>query len=261
MSEVLTEISGFKLTVTFTATVLSVMTAILLMVWWISDRKKRTGNPLHAGMLMNGIGFAFFPAIAVWIAFEVFTASADGKMVIEPLPYITWLSEDGLFVPCRIELAAAVACFIGICIWTMLRKQALPDNGDLLLTAVCLWALIRLITESLRMEPRDIFRYASCGAMLFCLIAWTLRRGNKRFSAIRIAADLIAAVVCTGVIIATMKGILSLGSEIADLTVITGCGLLIVVLSLLAASDQRKMNPETAGIISDDTVRIPGTAA
>lgn len=261
MSEVLTEIGGMKLTVTMAASVFSVLIALLLMIWWIEDRKKTTGKPLHAGMLMNGIGFGFFPGIAVWTAFEVFSAGVDGRPVMEPLPLVSWLSEAGRFAPCRIELAAALVSFIGISLWMILRKKPLPDNGDLLLTCICLWALIRLITESLRDEPRDIFRYASCGAMDFCMMAWTLRRGRKRFAWIRIAADLFAAAVCTVMIILTMKGILSSGSEVADLAVISGCGLLIMILALLAGSDYRQMNPETENSVSNDTIRIPGPCA
>jgi len=261
MSEVLTDIGGLQLTVTLAASALSVLITLLLMILWIADRKKTTGKPLHAGMLMNGIGFGFFPGIAVWIAFEVFIAGVNGRLVMEPLPLISWLSEAGRFAPCRIELAAALAGFIGISLWTILRKRPLPDNGDLLLTCICLWALIRLVTESLRDEPRDIFRYASCGAMDFCLLVWTLRRGRQRFTLIRIAADLTAAAVCTVMIILTMKGILSPGSEIAELAVITGCGLLILILALLAGSDHRRLNPEGESGVSSDTIRIPGPAA
>ena len=257
MSEVVTEIAGFQMTVTFAATVLSILTALLFMLWWISDRKKRTGKPLHAGMLMNGIGFGFFPGLAVWIAFEVFSVNIDGRAVTEPLPMVSWLSEGGKFVPCRIELTAALTCFVGLCLWLVFRKEALPDNGDLLLTCIIFWALIRLITECLRMQPRDIFRYASCGAMLLCMMTWTLRREKGKFSNIRIAADLIAAAVCTGIIIVTMKGILSLGSDIADLAVVKGCGSLILILALLAASDYRQMTPKTDNA-GGDTVRIPG---
>ena len=261
MSEVLTDIGGFRLTVSFVAGAASFLTAVLFTIWWIADRRKRTGVTLHAGMLMNGIGFGFFPGIAVWVAFEVFSAGVDGRTVMEPLPLIRWLSEAGRFAPCRIELCAALLCFIGICIWLVIRRDALPDNGDLLLTSICFWALIRLITECFRADPRNIFRYASCGAMIFCLLAWTLRRGGQKFAGIRIAADLIAAAVCTGVIIVTMNGFLSLGSEIADLAAITGCGLLILILSLLAASDRRRMNPQTESTVSSDTVRIPGPVA
>ena len=258
MSEVLTVIGGFKLTVSFVAGAASFLTAVLFAVWWIGDRRKRTGKSLHAGMLMTGIGFGFFPGIAVWIAFEIFAAGADGRTVMEPLPLIRWLTEEGRFVPCRIELAAALLCFIGLCVWLVIRRQPLPDNGDLLLTCISFWALIRLISECLRMEPRNVFRYASCGALIFCLLAWTLRRGRQRFTGIRIAADLIAAAVCTGIIIVTMNGYLSLGSEIADLAAITGCGLLILILSLLAAGDRRRMSRGTESSVSSDTVRIPG---
>ena len=260
MSEILTEIGGFQLTVSFTAGAASFLTAILFTVWWIIDRRKRTAKLLHAGMLINGIGFAFLPSLSILKAFEVFTDIGGGRVVMEPLPLIRWLSEAGRFEPCRIELAAVIACFTGICLWMIIRKQALPDNGDLLLISLGFWALIRLVTETLRTEPRDIYRYCSCGAMLFCLLVWTLRRGKQRFAGIRIAADLLTAAICTGMIVLTMNGILSAGSEIADLAVISGCGLLILILSLLAGGDMRKLNPEKADPdpVNGDTVRMPG---
>lgn len=244
MSEVLTEIAGVKLPVTAAAAAVAVVVLILFMTWWVIDRKKRTGKPLHAGMLMNGIGFGVLPAMAVWKAFEEIGSTRTGIAVIRPLPYIRWLSEDGFFVPCRIELAAALVCFAGICIWLILRKEALPENGDLLMTGVCIWAVIRLVTEGFKVNYVVLYRYESCAAMLICLAVWTVRRGRIRYMPRRMIADWLTAAVCTAMIVITMNGILTAGSEIGDLLVITGSGLLMLTVILLAGSDLRKTTPE-----------------
>ena len=89
-------------------------------------------------------------------------------------------------------------------------------------------------------EPQNILRFVYCGAVLFCLAVWTYKRVRQTGSKQRSIGDWIAALLCTGMIAATATGLLSVGSEIADLAVITGCALLEVVLTMLCGSDNRK---------------------
>ena len=178
MSEQLTEIAGVQITVTGVSVGITVLTLLLMMVWWLLDRKKRTGRAFFAGQVMNGIGFGLLPALAVWKALEELGRSHPGTEVPEPLPQTRWLCDGGRYVPVRIEMAAALVCFFLICFWLILRKEALPDNGDLLLISVCLWAGIRLVTEGFRAEPERIYRYASCSVILSAVILWAVRRSR-----------------------------------------------------------------------------------
>ena len=243
MSEVLTEIAGVRLTVTGAAIALTILALLLFTICWLRDRKKRTAKPIHAGMLMNGIGFGLLPAMAVWKSFEELQSAGTGIAVVRPLPLIKWLSVGGYYVPCRIEIAAALVCFAAVCLWLILRKEALPDNGDLLLTGICLWALIRLVTEGLKQEGRIAFRYASCTAILFCLAVWTLRRSSVCAMQRRMIIEWLTAAACTAAIILVMNGIITAGSEIADLAVVVGCGLLMTVVILFVGSDLRRITP------------------
>ena len=77
--------------------------------------------------------------------------------------------------------------------------------------------------------------------MLACLLWWTVRRVRIRPGAARTAADWTAALLCMGMTAVTTQGILSAGSAIGDLAVITGCAALTATLTLIAVGDCRKM--------------------
>ena len=161
MTEKLFEFSGVTVTVTGVYGTLSVIVLLLFMTWWLLNRKKRTGQPIFAGQVMNGIGFGLLPALAVLKAFQE-AGTGTGSKVLEPLPCVRWLSVNGYYMPGRIETSAAVVMFILVCLWLVLRKKELPDNGDLILITVCIWAAIRLVTEDFRTQPIHILRYDAC---------------------------------------------------------------------------------------------------
>ena len=240
MSEKLVEFSGVAVTVTGVYGILSVIVLLLFMSWWLLNRKKRTRKPVFAGQVVNGIGFGLLPALAF---LKLFQDPPAGKVaeVIEPLPQIRWLCEEGCYRPMRIEAAAALFLFILVCLWLIVRKEELPDNGDLLLITVCLWSAIRLVTEDFRSEPLILFHCTSSAAIMMCLIMWTVRRKKISRMPIRTAIDLIAVTTCLTLNILTMSGVFSGGSSIADFAIKTGCGLLAVLLTLFAGSDVRRM--------------------
>lgn len=240
MSEVLTEIGGVKVTIKIAGLGIAFLVTVLFAALWLADRKKRTGRTASPGEWMNGAGYALLPAAAVWKAFEQMLRSAAGTEVAEPLPLIPWLTENGRYCPCRIELAAAVLCFIGVSLWLMFRRQETEGRGDLLLVTLCLWTAVRCVTESFRPAESPLIRYLCCSGMAVCLLWWTVRRNSIRRSLTRTAADWVAAAMCTGIIVVTTEGILSVGSRIGDLAVITGCAVLEATLTLIAGSDCRK---------------------
>ena len=239
MSDTLFEIAGINVTITGVGAILSLLVMILFEILWLIDRQKKTGVPIFAGQVMNGIGFGLLPALAVLKAFIEMNECA-GKKVFEPLPMVRWVTEDGFFRCARIESAAAVLCFLLLCLWLIIRKNELPDNGDLLMIAVCIWADIRLITENLRSNPSDLFRYASCGVLLGCVIIWSVRRMKMQYSPGRTVLDLLAAGICIAVNLVTAKAILSTGSEIGDFAVKTGSALLLLMLALMTGGDLRR---------------------
>lgn len=244
MSEKLIEFSGVAVTVTGIYGILSVAVLLLFMSWWLMNRKKRTGKPVFAGQVVNGIGFGLLPALAVLKSFQD-SAAGKGAEVIEPLPQIRWLCEENCYLPMRIEAAVALFLFLLICLWLILRKEEFPDNGDLLLITVCIWSVIRLVTEDFRREPMMLFHYTSCATVMLCLMIWTVRRIKICRMPIRTAADLIAVTTCLTLNILTALGILSAGSSIADFAVKTGCGALAMLLTLIAGSDVRRMKEKS----------------
>ena len=70
MSEKLFEIFGITFTVTYVYAILSAVVLLLFMTWWLLNRKKRTGKPVFAGQVMNGIGFGLLPALALLKSFQ-----------------------------------------------------------------------------------------------------------------------------------------------------------------------------------------------
>ena len=124
----------------------------------------------------------------------------------------------------------------------ILRREEFPDNGDLLMIAVCLWAVIRLGTEDFRLEPHILFHFTSSVTVLLCLIIWTVRRARICRMPLRTAAEMTAVTACLVLNILTTMGVLSAGSEIADFAVEIGSALLAMILTLITGSDVRRMN-------------------
>ena len=240
MSERLFEVWGITFTVTAVYGIVSVIILLLFMTWWLLNRKKRTGKPIFAGQVMNGIGFGLLPALAFLKIFQD-VSYGKGTAVIDPLPQVRWLCEDGCYRPMRIEAVAALLLFILLCIWLILRREEFPDNGDLLMIAVCIWSVIRLCTEGFRREPNLLFHCASSATVLMCLIIWTVRRTKICRMPLRTAAEMSAVIACLALNILTTKGILSAGSNIADFAVNMGSALLAMILTLIAGGDVRKM--------------------
>ena len=245
MNEVLFKAAGINVTITAVYGAFAVIIMLLFMSLWLSGRKKRTGRGIFAGQVMNGIGFGLLPALAVLKAFQE-AGTGKGAKVLEPLPCVGWLSLSGYYMPGRIETAAALVCFMLLCFWLILRKSELPDNGDLIMIAVCIWAAIRLVTEDFRREPMDLFRYTSCGTILLCAIIWSFRRAKMIRMPVRTTVDLTAICICIAINLLTAKQILAMGSEIADYAVKTGSAAMILILTLMTGSDLRRIQQKNA---------------
>lgn len=240
MGETLFEVTGFAFTITWIYGIVSFFVLILLISLWLLGRKKRTGQPVFAGQVINGVGFGLLPALSVLKAFQSM-GSGKGSPVFEPLPAIGWLTEDGCFMPGRIETVLSFVCFTVLCLWLIFRKQEMPDNGDLFIIALCLWATIRLITEDFRSAPMNLFRFTSCGTELGCLIIILIRRYRIHPSALRTITDVFAAGICIAVNLLISKGLLTVGSDIGDFTAKTGSAFLLLTVVLIVGGDLRKI--------------------
>ena len=240
MNETLFEIAGVSITITALYGFISAVILILFMSLWLIGRKKRTGQPIFAGQVMNGIGFGLLPSLAVLKAFQEMS-TGKGSKVFEPLPMIQWLTEDGFFRPGRIETTVSLLCFAVLCLWLIFRRNELPDNGDLFMISLCLWATIRLITEDYRDVPQDLFRYTSCGTVLGCLIVTVIRRSRIHPEPGRTLLDLFTVGICIALNLITAEKVLSVGSEIGDYAVKTGSAFLMLSVTLIVGGDLRRM--------------------
>ena len=238
MADVLAEIGGVRLTIRMAGIAAALVTMILFMLLRNAMDKKPAAGTGDRTRWPDTAGFGLLPTAAVWKIFENAYA-AEGREIIEPIPRIPWLTENGRFIPCTIEAAAALVCFAGICIWLMVRKDDLKGKGDLLPVSVCLWSGIRIVTESFREAPDPVLRYVYCAVILICLAVWTVRQGKQIHAKQRIVGNWLAVILCMAMIVLTSSAVLSVGSEIGDLAVVAGGTVMSVLLALLCGSDGR----------------------
>lgn len=246
MNETLFTVAGVSITITAVYAVISLIILILFMSLWLRGRKKRTGSPIFAGQVMNGIGFGFLPAIAILKAFQEMSTGA-GIKVNKPMPVIYWLTEEGFYRPGRIEATAALCCFAFICLWLIIRKKEIPDNGDLFMIGLCLWSAIRLVTEDFRSVSLIFFHITSCATILGCLILWLIRRAKIMNAPGRTIMDILAVCICIAMNLAIAGKILSSGSEIGDFAAKTGSAFLMLILTLIVGGDVRKLTEKNEG--------------
>ena len=224
---------------------LGFLTMVLTGNLYCRDRKKRNREKNSPGLMLQGAGFGLLPAAAVWNAFLHWDRMGQGTEIIPPMPALPWLTENGTYCPARIDLCAAVICFLIICAWLILRKRDLGRGGDLLMVSGTVWAAVRIATESfhgdIRLMPwgQPVLRYAGCAVILICLAVWTGRREKKNKTAVQPVLDWIAVLIGTAAIVITSAGILSTGSAIGDFAVIAGAAALNMTVTLSAGSDSR----------------------
>ena len=220
-------IASLRLGISGAGTGLAVLVLLLFSDGWIGHRKK-WGKAAFPASLIQGIGYGLLPAVAVFKAFIHLTASGIGKPVPEGAGQIPWLTAEGSYLPCRLETILALICFGAVTLWLILRREEIPENGDLLPVSLTLWAAVRLVTETFR-GPEEI-RIPICIAaavLLICLLVWTGRafrhKQNTGYAGICIPVFLIF----TAGIFLQDGGILSVNFR-ADLAIRVVCALLVM---------------------------------
>ena len=235
-----------KLTATSVGIPAALAAFLLFAFLRLLETRKRTAVGTPSGKALNAAGFGLFPALAVWKLFEQATPLGKGIACFEPLGGIAFLAEDGRFAVSRAEMILACVCFAGLVLWLIIRREDLPANGDLFLTALCLWGLIRGFTEGFRGETLLRAGSVNLTQIMMLLLAdlafavWTVRldatQKNTAFSVL----EWIAVLSCEAVTVLTTAGVLSAGSRIGDAAVGAGCMLLCLLLMLPAGMDSRK---------------------
>ena len=227
-----------KLTVT-TVGILAALAVFLLFAFFrLLEARKRTAVGTPAGKTLNAAGFGFFPGLAVWKLFEQATPLAKGMNCFEPLGGMAFITEKG-------SIFVFFFKFIKL-IWLIARKEDLPDNGDLFLSALCLWGLIRGFTESFRGETLLRAGSVNLTQILMFLLAdaafavWTVRLDATQKNTASSVLEWIAVLSCEAVTVLMTAGVLSAGSQIGDAAVAAGCLLLCMLLMLPAGMDSRK---------------------
>ena len=231
---------GFQLTVAGIGAALSLLTVFLFA--WISKKIKK-GEIFTA--TSDSFGFGLLPGIVVWKVFEQNTFLGKGNPVFEPLPLFSFLTDQKRFEPARIEMILALLCFAGIILWMMLCKKNNSGNGDLLWTVLCLWGMIRALTETLRAEPLIRIGGFNPVQFFYLLIAdipmflWTIHIRRTQKNIVFTVFEWIALVCCELILIFHSSSFLSTGSEIGNLAVNTGCIIIGMIIILLAGKDNR----------------------
>ena len=221
----------FRLGVSGAGAGLALLVTMLFANGWIGVRK-RLGGAKFPGMVMNGLGFGLLPGAAVYKAFEQYTRAGMGKNVPEDVAAVGWLMKDGVFQPCRVELCLAALLFGLVVLWLAVRKEDLPENGDLMPVSATLWAGARLVTEDFR--DGTVVWIGASAAMLaaVCVLAvnlvfWTVRtarqKGNMNYAlaCFPVFAGTVALILLEGV------GVLTVNPA-ADLAIRIVCALLAI---------------------------------
>ena len=233
----------------------AILTFLLFAFLWIHEARIISRGKLGKGTIFNAAGFGVLPALAVWKVFEPYyglKALYNGKELFTPfipVPFMTW---GGCFAPERIELAALLLSFTAIVLWLIIRKEPLPGNGDLFLTALCVWSAVRIVTETLRADPLriqgiSVFLVTSILTEITIMMIWTVQRGRKQKNAGMTALEWLGIAVCCVVVLLIDQGKLSIARPIVELTVITGCSSMMTALILSAGKDSRDTMSVTVG--------------
>lgn len=235
--------AGLRLTVTGVGGAAAFLTIVLFCQLWVFERRKR--KEASAAVWANAFGFGLLPGAVVWKIFEHRTVLGTGTALFEPLRGIPFLTAEGCFLPSRIELVLAGLCFAAVVLWLILRREDLPDNGDLLLTALCIWTTVRAFTEGFRAFPFlragkiNLTQILLLAGAYLALGVWSRRPGRTQKSTAFTVLEWVIAVGCGIVMVLHTAGILTVGSAAADTAVNAGCTILSMLLILLAGKDSR----------------------
>lgn len=231
--DLITAFAGFRLSVCGIGVGLSLLICLAFSNAWIGTRWKVTRRETGRGRYLNGIGFGLLPALMVWKVFEASTFLGRGDPVPEGFGADGLLIRNGLWMPSRAELLLAAALFTAAILWLVLRKESLPENGDLLGVTLGCYAACRMVTEGFRanQEARSLGGLAgwAAGALtLFVLGIWVGRAIRCRLHTGYAWACVPLTLASIVFLVLIQNGILSVGIPAVDLGMQAGFALLCI---------------------------------
>ena len=217
---------------------LSLITILLFAGGWIGVRNRKDPEGRGPGRRMDGLGFGLLPGILVWKIFERHTLLGRGAPAPAEFGGEGWLISGGFWLPGRLEIIAAGTLFAAVVLWLALRKEDLPDRGDLAGVSLGAWSAARMVTESFRAEQISllgetrIVGWLAAGVMALLLIVWTYRafRQNQN-TGYAFACVPVFAVSVAGIVL-IQNQVLRIGIPAADLAAQI-CFALLAAKSLL----------------------------
>ena len=234
-----------QITGTGIGAIISLLMLLLFSGLRAAEIQKKNDAGFSSAEMPDALGFGLFPGIAAWKIFEKGTALGKGIELFDPVGEIPLITEGSRFAVSRAEAVLAALCFAAMILWLIFRKEDLPANGDLLLTVLCVWGLLRAFTEGFREET--ILRAGSINLTQILLLAaadvslavWTVRMEAAQKSTAFSVLEWIAVLSCEAVMVLNTADVLSAGSRIGDMAVNAGCAVLCMLLMLSAGKDSR----------------------
>ena len=232
--DLIASFAGLRLSVSGLGAGLSLLTVLAFADGWIGARNRKDPGGRGAGRVGNGIGFGLLPGILVWKIFERHTLLGRGTPAAAEFGGEGWLISGGAWLPGRIEIMTAGILFAAVILWLALRKEELPDNGDLAGVCVGIWCGARMVTESFRAEQivpaggTRIIGWLAAAVMAVILFRWILRAfRQKRNTGYALACVPVFAISVAGIVL-IQNGIIGTGIPAADLAGQICCALMAV---------------------------------
>lgn len=168
--------------------------AVMALIFGKMYRKTvwaETLSGTKTGKRLNALGFGLLPSLAVFGLFTEGTENALGR-----ISHSGWLkdtlltaaNEEGRIVyrTGRIATVGLLLLFALLVLWLALRRERIPDNGDVLLVAVTeLGGLITVMSllsaeDSIRIGNIPLQAIIGFALMLIPLTVWTVRNGKQK---------------------------------------------------------------------------------
>lgn len=220
----------------------------LALVYAGMYRKTVWGKDLygtHNGKFVNAVGFGLLPAFAVFRLFTEGTDFAFGRVSRTGWLRDTLLTAENaegqcVYVVNRIEAIGLLLLFALLVLWLALRRERIPNNGDVLWVALtelggfCLLTDILYEPEQVRIGEIPVLLAAGAFLILLALIVWTVVNAKKKKNTALMVACWVVYLVAMAAIYLRERTDL-LGTESLTLAAIrAGAGLLAVKAALCA---------------------------
>lgn len=243
-------LGGFRVSVMGIGAGLSLLTELAFAGGWIAAGRKARPEEDGPGRLINGLGFGLLPAAALWKIFEQKTSRGQGLPLPEgiagSLPDPGLMAAGGRWLPGSIETILALLLFAGVILWLAMRRERLPETGDL--PGVCLasWAALRLVTAGFR-EGQELLPGTVSAESLLALAALiagflpaAVRLGRRETGRAWLAACIPVLMASAAAVLLIQHRTLETGNAAADLILQAAFALLALKAVLCAGRVSRR---------------------